>query len=228
MADQPWAFAIETNDGDWLDGEDCIFGDLRSAEDRVFDLNEECEEAGRYIVVPLYRTPTAAQLSQAVEAATAPLHRIIQMQNAERIAINEENQRNYNDLVARQETIVEAAQGAMLGAAARSVCGYCAEAHPLSNLDPVPVKGKDGAFFHNMKMDGLAGVRCLATPIRALQTESMAAALAARDKRIRAEGKLAEAEWWNQNHGSQHDGNWKIRAGRRLTELRAAARKETP
>jgi hypothetical protein len=51
---KPWAFAIETPLGDWLDGEDCIFSDEVSAQDRADDLNDSFAD-DRYKVVPLYR-----------------------------------------------------------------------------------------------------------------------------------------------------------------------------
>jgi hypothetical protein len=50
----------------------------------------------------------------------------------------------------------------------------------------------------------------------------------AMEQRI-AEAVIAESEWWNENHGAQHDGNWKIRARKRIEASRAkaeSARKE--
>lgn len=37
--------------------------------------------------------------------------------------------------------------------------------------------------------------------------------------RIVAQAKLEEAEWWNEHHGAQHDGNWKRMASKRLADL---------
>lgn len=138
-----------------------------------------------------------AQLSQAVEAATAPLHGIIKMQNAERIAINEENQRNYNDLVARQEAIVEAAQGVVIEAAARLLDKAL---HAASDA-LIP----EGTCANADQEEGYSdGVCCTLNllwksvgDIRALQTEPMAAALAARDAKLirNAATKLSVEEY---------------------------------
>lgn len=38
-----------------------------------------------------------------------------------------------------------------------------------------------------------------------------------------AEAVLAESEWWDKNHGAQHDGNWKRIAEKRIASNRRAA-----
>jgi hypothetical protein len=54
---------------------------------------------------------------------------------------------------------------------------------------------------------------------RNLETANACNALA----RAVAAAVLAESEWWDTNHGAQHDGQWKIRARKRLAVNRAAA-----
>jgi len=58
---QPFFFAIETAVGDWHDGEMCVFGDLRSAQDEVDNLNEELPEDQWFRVVSLYRRVEIAE-----------------------------------------------------------------------------------------------------------------------------------------------------------------------
>jgi hypothetical protein len=65
--EKPFFFAIETAGGDWHDGEYCVFGDERSARDRVEDLNEELPEEEWFRVVPLYRHDN--ELRKCAEAA---------------------------------------------------------------------------------------------------------------------------------------------------------------
>jgi hypothetical protein len=43
--------------------------------------------------------------------------------------------------------------------------------------------------------------------------------IGARDAEIAREARREEAIWWNENHGAQHDGNWKVRARKRLAAL---------
>jgi|SRR5208282_1483194 len=51
----PWLYAIEGANGEWTDGESCVFGDRASAQDEVDLLNDSLEEEHRHKVVPLYR-----------------------------------------------------------------------------------------------------------------------------------------------------------------------------
>jgi len=56
---EPWLYAIEGPNGEWKDGETCVFGDRASAQDEVDLLNDDGREKG-YKVVPLYRAATPA------------------------------------------------------------------------------------------------------------------------------------------------------------------------
>ena len=61
-AGEPWLFAIEQIDnGTWKDGEQCVFGDLVSAQDEVDLLNDAFPEGDDpYRVVPLFRFAISA------------------------------------------------------------------------------------------------------------------------------------------------------------------------
>ena len=67
----PWLFAIEDSKGHWHDGEQCVFGDLVSAQNEVDLLNDDFDGEKEYRVVPLCRTDalTAVRRETLEEAA---------------------------------------------------------------------------------------------------------------------------------------------------------------
>lgn len=96
-------------------------------------------------------------------------------------------------------------------------------------MSRVPVSDGDGKLWHHDLVNGKAVMPCLAQAIRAIQTEPMTAALAARDQRIRTEayGHCIRIMRQRSQKATIADGFWKDEFIYAVGDIEEWAKKET-